>query len=78
MGEVTVGGAEVVKNTKGDDAGVKKISGTRMRNVAKAYAWWIAKDVVNMSILKVTLALANYLFVLMQVLKGRRFYCSET
>jgi hypothetical protein len=55
MGEVTVGGSEVVKNARDDDAGfdLKKISSSRMRNVAKAYAWWIAKDVVNTSILKV-------------------------
>ena len=55
LGEVTVGGAEVVKNAKDDDNGfdLKKISSSRMRNVAKAYAWWIAKDVVNLSILKV-------------------------
>ncbi|KAJ3570486.1 hypothetical protein NP233_g4365 [Leucocoprinus birnbaumii] len=54
LGEVTVGGAEVVKNAKDDDNGfdLKKISSSRIRNVAKAYAWWIAKDVVNLSILK--------------------------
>ena len=57
MGEATVGGAEVIKNTKGDSAvfDLKKITGSRIRNVvAKVYAWWIAKDVVNMSILRVT------------------------
>lgn len=55
MGEATVGGAEVVKNAREDDAGfdLKKISTSRMRNTARAYAWWIAKDVVNLSILKV-------------------------
>jgi len=56
MGEATVGGAEVIKNTKSDNAvfDLKKITGSRIRNVAKAYARWIAKDVVNMSILRVT------------------------
>ncbi|KAF9451893.1 hypothetical protein P691DRAFT_772745 [Macrolepiota fuliginosa MF-IS2] len=54
MGETTVGGAEVVKNAQDDDTGfdLKKISSSRMKNVAKAYAWWLAKDVVNLSILK--------------------------
>ncbi len=55
MGEVTVGGAEVVKNAHGGDAGfdLEKISLSRMYNVARAYAWWIAKDVVNLTVLKV-------------------------
>lgn len=54
MGEASVGGAEVVKNAKDDSAGfdLKKISSSRMRNVAKAYAWWISKDVVNLNIFK--------------------------
>ena len=61
MGEATVGGAEVIKNTKGDSAvfDLKKITGSRIRNVAKAFAWWIAKDVLNMSILKVTRTLSD-------------------
>lgn len=55
LGEATVGGAEVVKNVRDDEDGfdLRKISNSRMRNVAKAYAWWIAKDTVNLSILKV-------------------------
>ncbi|EKM78096.1 hypothetical protein AGABI1DRAFT_121724 [Agaricus bisporus var. burnettii JB137-S8] len=54
LGEVTVGGVETVKNVRDDGTGfdLKKISNSRMRNVAKAYAWWIAKDTVNLSILK--------------------------
>ncbi|KXN88612.1 Suppressor of glycerol defect protein 1 [Leucoagaricus sp. SymC.cos] len=53
MGEVTVGGVEVVKNARDDDGfNLKKISSSRIRNVARAYAWWIAKDVVNLSVLK--------------------------
>ena len=61
MGEATVGGAEVIKNTKNDNAvfDLKKITGSRIRNVAKAFAWWIAKDVLNMSILKVTRTLSD-------------------
>ncbi|KAJ7274276.1 MIF4G/MA4 domain-containing protein [Mycena haematopus] len=59
LGEANVGGAEVLKNLKDDqdnDGGggfdVKSISGTRIRNVARAYAWWIAKDCVALGILK--------------------------
>ncbi|KAJ6576616.1 hypothetical protein DFH09DRAFT_1149872 [Mycena vulgaris] len=53
LGEATVGGAEVIKNLKDDDGfDVKSISSTRMRNVAKAYGWWIAKDCVTLGILK--------------------------
>lgn len=49
-----MGGAEVIKNLK-EDGGfdVKKISGTRMGNVAKAYGWWLAKDCCTLAILKV-------------------------
>jgi nucleolar MIF4G domain-containing protein 1 len=58
LGEANVGGAEVIKNLKDDrDEGaafdVKSISSTRIRNVAKAYAWWVAKDCVTLAILKV-------------------------
>ncbi|KAJ7761899.1 hypothetical protein DFH07DRAFT_412445 [Mycena maculata] len=53
LGEVKVGGAEVIKNLKDDEGfDVKSISTTRMKNVAKAYAWWIAKDYVTLGILK--------------------------
>ncbi|THV07360.1 hypothetical protein K435DRAFT_833689 [Dendrothele bispora CBS 962.96] len=56
LGESKVGGIEVIKNLKdgGGDVGfdVKSISSTRMRNVAKAYAWWIAKDCVTLAVLK--------------------------
>ncbi|KAJ7285115.1 hypothetical protein C8J57DRAFT_1290481 [Mycena rebaudengoi] len=53
LGEVTVGGAEVIKNLKEDEGfDVKNISTTRMRNVAKAYGWWIAKDSVTLAVLK--------------------------
>ena len=41
-----------------DDAAgfdLKKISDTRMRNVARAYAWWLAKDCCTLAILKVRL-----------------------
>lgn len=37
----------------GDNFGVKSISSTRIKNIAKAYAWWIAKDSVTLAVLKV-------------------------
>jgi nucleolar MIF4G domain-containing protein 1 len=49
-----VGGMEVVKNVKTDNwSSSQKISASRMDNVAKAYAWWIAKDCSSLTILKV-------------------------
>lgn len=54
LGQVNVGGAEVIKNLK-DNHGqleVKSISSSRMKNVAKAYGWWIAKDTCSLLILK--------------------------
>ncbi|KAI0926110.1 hypothetical protein AcV5_008659 [Taiwanofungus camphoratus] len=55
LGESNVGGAEVIKNLGEDvSAGfnVKNISNMRMRNVAKAYSWWIAKDCCTLAVLK--------------------------
>ncbi|EIW57543.1 ARM repeat-containing protein [Trametes versicolor FP-101664 SS1] len=55
MGETTVGGAEILKNLSEDDhAGfnVKSISSSRMRNVARAYGWWLAKDCCTLAVLK--------------------------
>jgi len=47
---------EVIKNAKddGDVVSTKKISSTRIKNVANAYAWWIAKDCSSLAILKVS------------------------
>jgi len=43
----------VIKNTKEDvEFDVKSISKTRIQHVAKAYAWWIAKDCASLMILK--------------------------
>jgi hypothetical protein len=54
LGETNVGGIEIIKNLKDNDGfGVKAISATRIQNVAKAYAWWIAKDCATLGILKV-------------------------
>lgn len=46
---------EVLKSLKGDEDGfeVKDVSSNKMRNVANAYAWWVAKDCVALSIFKV-------------------------
>ncbi|KAI5983325.1 hypothetical protein EDD15DRAFT_1888672 [Pisolithus albus] len=54
LGETNVGGTEVIKNLKGDEGHleIKDISFSRMRNVAKAYGWWIAKDICSLLILK--------------------------
>ncbi|KAG6910848.1 hypothetical protein DXG01_007164 [Tephrocybe rancida] len=53
LGETSVGGAELIKNLTDDDGfDIKSISPTRMRNVARAYGWWIAKDCVTLAILK--------------------------
>lgn len=59
LGESNVGGAEIIKNLKGDerdidDFSLKNLTSTRIKNVAKAYAWWIAKDSCTLAVLKVT------------------------
>jgi len=50
---------EVIKSLKSDDKpGVKvsttKVPTVKMKNIAKAYGWWIAKDCVGLSVLKVS------------------------
>ncbi|KAF8554475.1 ARM repeat-containing protein [Imleria badia] len=54
LGETNVGGAEIIKNLKDDDGRfeLKTISSSRIKNVAKAYGWWIAKDCCSITILK--------------------------
>lgn len=54
IGESSVGGAEVLKNLKGSEDGleVKDMSTTKMNNVANAYAWWVAKGCVTLSVFK--------------------------
>jgi nucleolar MIF4G domain-containing protein 1 len=56
LGETGVGGAEMVKNLADDDddfGGERSISTSRIRNIAKAYSWWIARGVLTVMILKV-------------------------
>ncbi|KIY66079.1 ARM repeat-containing protein [Cylindrobasidium torrendii FP15055 ss-10] len=54
LGQSEAGGAEIIKSMQesGGSFDLKDISDTRMRNVAKAYAWWIAKDCVSLVVLK--------------------------
>jgi len=43
----------VIKNAREDvEFDIKSISKTRIQHVAKAYAWWIAKDCASLMILK--------------------------
>jgi MA3 domain len=55
LGEASIGGVEVLKNLKGngEDSNLKIMSSIRMHNVANAYAWWVAKDCVTLSVFKV-------------------------
>lgn len=55
LGEASVGGAELIKNLKDGDTGfnLQHISSARLKNVARVYAWWIAKNCVTLAILKV-------------------------
>ncbi|KAG6900793.1 hypothetical protein C0993_000112 [Termitomyces sp. T159_Od127] len=53
LGETSVGGTELIKSLKDDNGfDLKTTSSTRMRNVARAFGWWIAKDCVTLLILK--------------------------
>lgn len=54
LGEKTVGGEELVK-TISDDGVIAKVSKRRIVNLAKLYAWCVAKDVLNLTIFKVSL-----------------------
>jgi nucleolar MIF4G domain-containing protein 1 len=59
LGETRVGGMGIINGLKGNDSGfdADKVSTTKLKNVAKAYGWWIAKDCVHLGILKVRTAL---------------------
>ena len=63
IGESSVGGAEVLKNMKDSEESfeVKDTSSTKMNNIANAYAWWIAKGCVTLSVFKVRSSLYLYL-----------------
>ena len=53
LGESNVGGAELIKSL-GEErfGGDDQISSTRRRTLARAYAWWIARDAVSLTVLK--------------------------
>ncbi|KAG8970537.1 suppressor of glycerol defect [Tulasnella sp. 419] len=52
LGETSVGGEELVKGLKADSFGTKNVPRTRASNLARAYAWWIAKGAITLSVLK--------------------------
>ncbi|KAM0791823.1 hypothetical protein ACM66B_004082 [Microbotryomycetes sp. NB124-2] len=53
IGEKSVGGEEMVKNVAEDRlSGSNTVSSTRIANVAKLYAWCIAKDGLSLAVLK--------------------------
>jgi len=55
LGEDSVSGIEVLRNLEGSEDGfeVKDVSSNKMRNVANAYAWWVAKVCIALPIFKV-------------------------
>ena len=60
LGESNVGGVELIKNVAQSGTEYKGMSSTRVKSVAKAYAWWIAKDSVTLGILKVRFEYFRY------------------
>ncbi|KAH8117828.1 hypothetical protein DFH11DRAFT_1570916 [Phellopilus nigrolimitatus] len=57
LGETNIGGAEMAKsledeNDENEGFNLDRVSSTRMENVARAYAWWIARDCVAITVLK--------------------------
>jgi nucleolar MIF4G domain-containing protein 1 len=55
LGESNVGGVELLKRQ--DELGFssqgKSISRSRLKNTARAYSWWVAKDCCSLTIFKV-------------------------
>jgi hypothetical protein len=62
LGENSVGGIELLRRQ--DELGLssqgKAVDRSRMRNTARAYSWWVAKDCCSLSILKVSILAARY------------------
>ena len=52
LGEKSVGGEEMVKGIS-EDGATKKVSARRVGNLARLYAWCVAKDALSLTILKV-------------------------
>lgn len=53
LGEKTVGGEELVKTITDDGGALAKVAPRRITNLAKLYAWCVAKDVLSLTIFKV-------------------------
>jgi nucleolar MIF4G domain-containing protein 1 len=55
LGEVEVAGSEIVQALHDDPTSLdpKSISTARLRNIAAAYAWWIARGSITLMIFKV-------------------------
>ena len=58
LGETGVGGAEMAESFRdedNDDQGFEldRISSTRAANVARLYAWWVSRELIAITILKV-------------------------
>lgn len=54
LGEKSVGGEELVKNMQDDSANAThKVPERKVGNLAKLYSWCVAKEALNISILKV-------------------------
>lgn len=57
LGETDIGGQEMMKNqlqASGGFGGKKNVTDSKVVNVARAYAWWIAKGCTTLAILKVS------------------------
>jgi len=52
LGESDVGGADIVSQDNAKSFDIKNISPTRIQNLAKAYAWWVAKGSSSLTIFK--------------------------
>ena len=55
LGENKVGGVELLKHQEelGFSSQGKSINRCRLKNTARAYSWWVAKDCCNLTIFKV-------------------------
>lgn len=60
LGEKTVGGEELVKTITDDGSALAKVAPRRITNLAKLYAWCVAKDVLSLTIFKVRMIFFNH------------------
>jgi nucleolar MIF4G domain-containing protein 1 len=54
LGEEAVGGAEIVKAFSHNARNDRECPTSKISNIARAMAWWIAKDAVSLTVFKVT------------------------